>query len=345
MKAMVLAAGAGTRLRPLTYEITKPMVPVANRPVLHHVLDNLKRHGILEVMVNLHAHPNQVRGYCGRGERWGMKIQYSMEPRLLGTAGAVKKVERFFKDGTFVILSGDGLSDVDLTSALGFHVSRRALGTMVLKELDSRLEYGITLTHKDGRIKGFLEKPALKEVFQAPAVNTGIYIFEPEVFRHIPKGRPYDFGYELWPKLLKRGLPIYGWTMKGYWCDVGNLAEYRRSQLDALAGKVRIRIPGRRLKPGVWVEGGSRIHPKARLVPPAMIGRRVSVGAGSQVGPGTVVGADSRISQRAVVKNCILFDRVSVGRNVHLANCIIGPDGTITEDITVYGGEILNVRA
>ena len=243
VKAIVLAAGAGTRLRPLTYETPKPMVPVVNRPVIHHVLDNLLRHGIKEVAVNLFAHADQVRGYCGDGSRWSLKIRYSPEPKLMGTAGAVKKVEGFLKDGPFFVMSGDGLSDIDLTAMLAFHRKRRSLATMAVKAVDSRFDYGVTLLGASGRIRGFKEKPSWSDVF-SNMVNTGIYLFEPEVLRHIPRNKVYDFGHELWPKLLKLRKPIYAYECKGYWTDVGNLSEYRRCQIDALDRNIRINIPG-----------------------------------------------------------------------------------------------------
>lgn len=343
MKAMILAAGAGTRLRPLTYELPKPMVPVVNRPVLHHVLDNLARHGIRDVMMNLHAQPDIVRDYCGNGSKWSLNIQYSYEPTLLGTAGALKKVESFLKGDTILVASGDGLSDVDFTALAKFHRQKKSFGTMVVKAIDSRFEYGVTLIKPSGRIKGFLEKPSWGDVF-SNQVNTGIYVFEPEILRDIPKGRPYDFGHELWPKLLKQNKPIYAWEWSGYWCDVGNLSEYRKAQADSLDGKIRINLPGRPLRPGIWIEEDSRIHPEAVLHAPSLIGRGVEIDSGCEIGPYTVIGDDSKISTKAVLKNCILFNNVSVNRNVLLSNCIIGAHGNVNENITVYEAAVLNIR-
>jgi NDP-sugar pyrophosphorylase family protein len=343
MKAMVLAAGAGTRLRPLTYETPKPMVPVVNRPVLHHVLDNLLRHGIKDVVMNLHAHADQVRGYCGDGSRWSLNVSYSREPKLMGTAGAIKKCEPFLKDDSFIVMSGDGLSDVDITALYEFHKRKKSMATMVLKAVDSRFDYGVTMTDGAGRIKGFLEKPSWGDVF-SNKVNTGIYLFEPEVFKYIPKGQLYDFGHQLWPKLLKMKKPIFAWEMKSYWCDVGNLAEYRKSQLDSLDGKVRINIPGREVRKGIWVEEGCDIHPKAVLRAPCLIGKGSRIDERAQVGPYTVVGDRAVISSQAVLKNCILFDNVTVGKNVHLSNCILGANGDVKENITVYEAAVLNIR-
>jgi len=343
VRAIVLAAGAGTRLRPLTYETPKPMVPVVNRPVIHHVLDNLLRHGIKEVAVNLFAHAEQVRGYCGDGSRWSLGLRYSLEPKLMGTAGAVKKVAGFLKSGPFFVMSGDGLSDIDLTAMLEFHRKRRALATMAVKAVDVRFEYGVTLLGRGGRIQGFKEKPSWGEVF-SNMVNTGIYLFEPEVLRLIPSGTVYDFGHELWPKLLKRRLPIFAYETKDYWTDVGNLSEYRQSQIDALDRRIRINIPGSEVRKGIWVEGGSAIDPKAVLRSPCLIGKGCRIEAGAQIGPYTVVGDRAIIGTQANLKNCILFDNVTVGRDVHLSNCIIGPKGSVKENITVYEAAVLNIR-
>lgn len=342
VRAMVLAAGAGTRLRPLTYELPKPMVPIVNRPVLHHCLDNLLRHGVREVMVNLHAYADMVRGYCGDGSRWSLDLHYSHEKKLLGTAGAIKKVEGFFAGAPFFVLSGDGLSDIDLSEMLAFHTRRKSIATMAIKSVDSRFDYGVTLTGKNGRIKGFLEKPSWGDIFSS-TVNTGIYLFEPEVLKLIPRGF-YDFGHQLWPKLLKMKAPIHAYETTAYWTDVGNLSEYRRAQIDSLDGKVKINIPGRQVRKGVWVEDGCRISPEARLVGPCLVGKGSAIEDGAQIGPYTVVGDRARIAPRAVLKNCILFDSVSVGKNVHLSNCILGAGGSVKANITVYEAAVLNVR-
>lgn len=345
-KAMLLAAGAGTRLRPLTYETPKPMVPVVNRPVIHHVLDNLLKHGVEEVMVNLHNHPEQVRGYCGDGSRWSLKLHYSLETKLMGTAGSIKlpKVEKFLKDGPFFVMSGDGLSDIDLTAMWQFHRKRGSMATMAVKAVDARFDYGVTMMDASQRIKGFLEKPSWGDVF-SNKVNTGIYLFEPEVLKLIPAGRPYDFGHSLWPKLLKMRKPIYAYETDAYWCDVGNLPEYRRCQIDCLDRKAKINIPGTEIRKGVWVQEGASIDPKARLVAPVVIGKGCRVAAGATVGPYTLLGDRTQVARGATLKNCILFESVSVGEKVHLTNCVIGPDGRVKENISVYDAAVLNIRA
>lgn len=342
-KAMLLAAGAGTRLRPLTFETPKPMVPVVNRPVIHHVLDNLLKHGVQEVMVNLHAHPEQVRGYCGDGSRWSLKLAYSMEPKLLGTAGAIKKVEGFLKDGPFFVMSGDGLSDIDLTAMYAFHRRRGSIATMATKRIDARFEYGVTLTDASQRIKGFLEKPSWGDVF-SNKVNTGIYLFEPEVLKLIPKNKVYDFGHELWPKLLKMKKPIFAYETDSYWCDVGNLPEYRRSQIDVLDRRAKVNIPGVEIRKGVYVQEGTVVDLKAKMIPPVVIGKGGRIAAGAVVGPYSVIGDRANIGQGAVLDRCILFDNVTVGQGVRLTNCIIGPNGNVKENISVFEAAVLNIQ-
>ena len=342
-RAMLLAAGAGTRLRPLTYETPKPMVPVVNRPVIHHVLDNLLKHGVEEVMVNVHSMPEQVRGYCGDGSRWSLKISYSHEPKLMGTAGAIKKVEGFFKDGPFFVMSGDGLSDIDLTAMYAFHRKRGSFATMATKRIDSRFEYGVTMTDGAQKIKGFLEKPSWGDVF-SNKVNTGIYLFEPEVLKLMPKGRPYDFGHELWPKLLKMKKPIFAYETDSYWCDVGNLPEYRRCQIDVLDRKAKVNIPGVELRKGVWVQEGTVVDPKAKLIPPVVIGKGGRVAGGAVIGPYSVIGDRAQVGVGAKLERCILFDNVTVGDGVSLNNCIIGPNGHVKENISVYEAAVLNIR-
>ncbi len=340
---MVLAAGAGTRLRPLTYELPKPVIPVLNRPVIHYVLTNLSRHGIKDIMVNTHHHPDQIRSFCGDGSRWGVRISYSHESTLLGTAGAVKKVEEFFKDGPFFVLAGDGYSDIDLSAMLDFHRKSGGMATLAVKDVDARFEYGVTLMGRGGRVRGFLEKPLWGDIF-SKFVNTSIYLVEPEVLRYMPKGRPYDFGHEVWPKLLGLHKPLYAYKTHAYWCDVGSVSEFKRCQTDSLMGMVHFPLPGREIRRGVRAEEDCRISPTAKFEPPCLIGKNVVVGNGARVGPNTVIGRGSRVGAGATLKNCILFDNVTIGSHAYLSNCIIGQGGSARSHIAIYGAAILNVR-
>jgi mannose-1-phosphate guanylyltransferase / phosphomannomutase len=213
---------------------------------------------------------------------------------------------------------------------------------MATKAVDARFEYGVTLTEATGRIKGFLEKPSWGDVF-SNKVNTGIYLFEPEVFRYIPRGKLFDFGHDLWPKLLKLKKPLFAYETKSYWTDVGNLAEYRRSQIDSLEGRVQLSIPGREIRKGVWVEEGAKIDPKAVLKAPCVIGKGCAIAAGAQIGPYTVVGDRADIAAGARLENCILWENVTVGHDVHLTNCILGANGHVRENIAVFEAAVLNL--
>jgi len=208
--------------------------------------------------------------------------------------------------------------------------------------VDSKFEYGVTLCDKNGRIRKFIEKPRWSDVF-SNTVNTGIYVFETEIFKYIPRGTFYDFGQQLWPKLLSLHLPIYGYITKSYWTDVGNLKEYRQGQRDALDGKIHLNIPGRQIKKGIYVSNGAVIHPTARLIAPCVIGRYVNIGARASIGPYTVIAAKSIISESASVSNSILWGRVRVAPRVKLDNCIIGYRAKVVSDISVFEGTILKV--
>ncbi len=337
---MVMAAGAGTRLHPLTTLVPKPLVPIANRPVLEYTIENLRRHGITELVLNLHSHPELIRRHFGDGSSRGMRIHYSYEPKLLGTAGGVKNVEHFLNEGTFLVLSGDGLTDIDLTELLSFHRRRRALATIALKTVDMRFEYGVALMNPSGRIRRFIEKPRWSDVF-SNEVNTGIYVFEPDALKMIPKGKVYDFGHQFWPKLLKERRPIHGYRTKSYWCDVGNLGEYRHAQHDALEGKIGIHFQGRQIQRGVWVDEGTVIERGVRFEPPCLIGQRCRIARNAVIGAYTVVGHRAHIGAGSVLRNCTLWDDVRVEKRVRLENCILGHGARATENISVYEGSVI----
>ena len=342
MKAFVMAAGAGTRLRPLTFAIPKPMAPVVNKPVIFYTLENLVRHGIQQAVLNLHHYPGMIKTYFKDGSHMGMKLSYSFEKNLMGTAGGVKRMERYF-DSTFVVMSGDGLTDIDLTKAVKYHKAKKAIGTMVLKPVDTKFEYGVTLTDKSGKILKFIEKPRWSDVF-ANTVNTGIYIFEPEIFKYIPQNKFYDFGMQLWPDLLKKKKRIYGYVMDEYWTDVGNLTEYRNGIRDALDGKIKICIPGEQIKPGIWVGKGAKIEKNVQLKAPAVIGCNCFIGRNALIGEYTTIADNCRILSGAKIKNSILWSNVEVSKNVDLDNCIIGCGAKVSEDISVYEGTVLNIE-
>lgn len=238
MKAMVLAAGVGSRLGHITADIPKPMAPVGGKPVMEHIINLLRLYGIRDIIANLHYLPEKIMDHFGDGSGHGIRLTYSVEETLLGTAGGVKN-NQWFLDETFLVISGDALTDINLASFLNFHREKKALATIALKEVADVEQFGVVITDETGRIRSFQEKPKKEEAL-SNLVNTGIYIFEPEIFDLIPERQFYDFGRNLFPLLVEKGMPFYGYPMEGYWCDIGTVDTYEKACREASAGLVRL---------------------------------------------------------------------------------------------------------
>ena len=339
MVAVVMAGGKGTRLRPLTCNKPKPMVPLADRPLLDYVLRLLAKGGWDEVALTLCYLPEQVEAYFGDGSQFGVKLHYLVEEQPLGTAGSVKRAANLF-DGTVLIGSGDALSDFDLQAALAFHRERQALVTIVLTRVESPLEYGVVITRPDGRIVRFLEKPGWGEVF-SDTVNTGFYLVEPEVFDLVPPGRPFDFSRDLFPVLLERGAGIYGYIAAGYWSDIGTIEQYRRSHLDFLAGRMRLSPPGREIGPGIWVGQGVEIHAEARIDGPVYLGDYCRIERGAYVGPHTCLGEYGFLGEGSSVKHSVLWRQVYLGPGTEVRGGIIGDHTVLRNNVSVYEGAVI----
>ena len=340
MKAFILAAGVGNRLRPLTLKLPKPMIPLVNKPVIAHTLDNLKKHNINSVVMNLHFMADTISSYFGDGRNIGMEINYSKEENLLGTAGGLKKCKKYF-DSTFVVLSGDNLCDIDITSVIEFHKKKKSLATMVLKEVDAKYEYGIAISDKYNRITNFVEKPTWSSVF-SNTVNTGIYVFEPEIFKYIPDGF-YDFGKGLWPKLLKMKKNIYSYVMNGYWTDIGSLSEYQNGTKAALDGTVRINIDGKPLKKTDVIVGKNTVVDKtAKFIGKIVIGKNCNIGKNVFIDNGTVIGNNVTIKDGSIIKDSIIWDNVVIGKNVSLNSTIV--DMNVPQKLSVYKGILFNTK-
>src|ERR671931_2772974 len=265
-----MAGGEGPRLRPLTSNQPKPMVPIVGKPCMEHILELVRAHGFEDVIVTVAFLPQAIRSYFGDGESLGLTIEYSVEESPLGTAGSVRLASDRL-DETFLVISGDALCDIDLGALVAFHREKEAAVTIGLKSVDNPLEFGIVVTDEDGRVERFLEKPSWGQVF-SDTINTGIYVLEPEVLRHVPTDRPYDFSKELFPLLLEMGRPIYGYVVDGYWQDIGNLDQFRQANFDALDENVRLNIPGIRLRGNVWVGDGVEIDVVQGVEGPAFVG-------------------------------------------------------------------------
>lgn len=343
-KAMIMAAGLGTRLYPLTGRTAKPMVPILNRPVMEHMLHLLRRHGVREAAVNLHYHPDKIRGYFGDGSAFGVDLRYNLEPELLGTAGGVGAFRDFLGDGTFVVVSGDGLTDVDLTAFVAAHRRQGGVCTLAVKRVEDPSLYGVVVHDDERRVTGFQEKPAAEEAL-SDLCNCGIYAFEPEIFEHVPEGESVDWARHVFPALLDAGVPFHVWPLEGYWNDVGNIEQYRLSNFDALLGRVKLDIPGRQIAPGVWVGEGTVIEPGARLEAPLLLGAGCLVEAEAElIGP-LIIGDGCVIERGAVLEGVINWDGVKAGRGARLAGSILGRNVTVHHEAVVHEDAVIGDRS
>ena len=336
MKAVVMAGGEGTRLRPLTSSQPKPMVSIVGKPCMEHIIELLKRHGIEDVIVTVAFLPQAIRSYFGDGESLGIDIGYSVEESPLGTAGSVRLAAGRLDD-TFLVISGDALCDVDLTRLIDFHREKQASVTIGLKSVENPLEFGIVVTDDEGRVERFLEKPSWGQVF-SDTINTGIYVLEPEVLKHVPKDRPYDFSKELFPLLLEMGRPIYGCVLDGYWQDIGNLDQYRQANFDALDEKVRLEIPGIRIRGNIWLGDGVDLDDLEAIEGPAYIGNYCRIGRGARVGPYSVLSTSVTVRERGRVVRSIVDASTYVGRSSNVEGAILGRGCDLRAHVQVHEG-------
>lgn len=340
MKAMILAAGVGSRLDPLTRAVPKPMVPIVNKPVIEHIVELLRVHGVCEIIVNLYYLGDVIKQHLGDGSRLGVRITYSEEDQLWGDAGSIKRVEKQF-DSTFLVVGGDDLSDTDLTRLVKTHREKRALATIALSLVDDPSEYGIVLLNERGRITRFLEKPKGEVIFSNTA-NTGIYVFEPEVLEMIPRGTHYMLGRGLFPLLLAQKKPIYGHLTSSYWRDVGNLEDYRQAHYDCLAGRVNVAIPLTERQKFVWMGECVQIDPTARIGYPVAIGNRCRIGPRAQILENTVLGDDCVVHEEAVLRESILWNGAVVGEGTILERCVVGSGCHVTSNAAVFNGVVVS---
>ncbi|MCX6378603.1 MAG: NDP-sugar synthase [Armatimonadetes bacterium] len=341
MKAMILAAGVGSRLDPLTRSVPKPLVPIVNRPVMEYLVELLKKHGFDEIMVNLYYLGEHIESYFGDGSKWGVKIYWQREDQLWGDAGSVKRAEDFFKDETFLVIGGDDLTDMDLTKLVRTHKEKNALSTIALSLVDDPSEYGIVLMNEDSRITRFLEKPKGEVIFSNTA-NTGVYVFEPQIFDMIPRGTFYLFGKQVFPMLLEQRKALYGHLTAAYWKDVGNLKVYQQTHTDVLAGRVNTVLPLTEIKKYTWIGENVEIDPTAEIGYPVAIGNNVRIEAGAQILENTVIGNNCSVELGAVVKDSILWDGAVINRNTQIERCVVGKDCHVKTNAAIFDGIIVN---
>ena len=322
MRAVLMAGGSGTRLRPLTCDLPKPMVPILNRPIAEHIINLLKRHQITEVVATLHYLPDVMRDYFQDGSDFGVQMTYAVEEdQPLGTAGCVKNIAELL-DETFLVISGDSITDFDLTAAIEFHKSKKSKATLVLTRVPNPVEFGVVITDEQRRIRRFLEKPSTSEIF-SDTVNTGTYILEPSVLDYLPVNQECDFSKDLFPLLLEKDEPMYGYIAEGYWCDVGHLDAYREAQYDGLHQKVKLDYAYPEQTPGLWVGQNTHIDPTAKIETPVIIGNNCRIGPRVHIEAGTVIGDNVTVSADADLKRPILWNGAIIGDEAHLRACVI----------------------
>jgi mannose-1-phosphate guanylyltransferase/phosphomannomutase len=335
-----MAGGEGTRLRPMTANQPKPLLPVVNRPVMEHVLRLLRRHGFDEAVVTVQFLASLVRTYFGDGEDLGMHLSYATEVTPLGTAGSVKNAEAALRDDSFLVISGDALTDIDLDGLVKAHRERDALVTVCLTRVQHPLEFGIVVAGEDGRVERFLEKPSWGQLF-SDTVNTGIYVMEPEVFDHVAAGEVVDWSGDVFPALLAAGAAVYGYVGTGYWEDIGTHESYVKAQADVLNRHVEVEIGGFEVSPGVWVGEGAEVDPDATLKGPVFIGDYAQVEAGAELREFTVLGDNVVVKRGAFLHRAVVHDNAFIGPYANLRGCVIGKSTDVMRAARVDEGAVI----
>lgn len=328
MKAMIMAAGVGSRLMPLTAELPKPMVPMANKPLMENSIRLLAEHKCKDIIANLHYQADMISGYFRDGDRFGVNMNYSREKELMGTAGGVKKCDWFLNE-TFVVLSGDALTDIDLSKFYQQHKASGALASIALKKVVEVEQFGIVICSESGKITSFQEKPRSQEALSNSA-NTGIYIFEPEIFKYIPTAQFYDFGKQLFPYLVKIGAPFYGFEIEDFWCDVGNISAYRQAHTDILTQKVNYPLQGNITLASDYC---------------LLMGKGVEIGANVHFKGTVVIGDYCRIEPGVQLDNSVIWDGTSIGEGSLLTEAVVGKGCNIGRQVKIEPGAAIASRS
>uniref|UniRef100_A0A7C3KQD5 Mannose-1-phosphate guanyltransferase n=1 Tax=Dictyoglomus thermophilum TaxID=14 RepID=A0A7C3KQD5_DICTH len=337
MRAVIMAGGEGTRLRPLTLTRPKPMTYIVGKPIMEHIINLLSEQGFRKLTATLYYLPEIIQEYFDDGSNWNVNLDYSIEESPLGTAGSVKYALKNKPKDRILIISGDALTDFNLREAIKFHEENGALVTIVLTSVENPLEYGVVITKEDGKIIKFLEKPSWGEVF-SDSVNTGIYILEPEVLDYIPDNQPFDFSKDLFPMLLEKNAPLYGYLAQGYWCDIGNLEQFLQANFDALNKKVKIKIPGREILPGIYTNEEVEIATSAFIRPPVYIGQFTKISNNTTILGPTVIGDSVYIDNESKLQRCVIFNNTYIGKKVTIYSSIIGSKCNIKNSTKIEEG-------
>lgn len=338
MKAVVMAGGLGTRLRPLTKAYPKPMTPFIDKPVLGHILALLKRHHISDVIITVQYLADQIQAHFGDGSSLGMRIHYVIESEPLGTAGGVKQAQPFLDDDTFMVISGDLITDVNLQPVLQFHQDKDAMATLVLKQVDDPLDYGTVITDETGRIRDYVEKPTPEQVI-SKTVNTGIYILEPDILNCMEPDQIYDFSEDIIPQLLQQQVPLYGYVVEGYWCDMGTIDDYVNATADALNGKLGQIDLGRHLDGETWAGGpveigaGVTFEGPIYLGPQVKINRKVTILGPTVVYGNTIIEADVQIERSIICSNCSIGEAARIQNALICQNCCVAAGSAVVDTL------------
>lgn len=344
MKALIMAAGYGTRLEPLTLAVPKPMVPIVNLPTMQHNIELLKRYGFREIVANIHYHPEQIENYFGDGYALGVNLAYSYEEELLGTAGGVKRMAVDIANikETFLVLSSDALTDINLKRIISYHKKKNALITIALAKVEDVSQFGVVIQDEDAKIVGFQEKPD-PSLALSDMANAGIYVMEPGILKMIPDGF-YDFGKELFPKLVEERAPIYGYPMIEYWNDVGGLDKYIQSSYDAMRGIVRIRIPGRKVAKSTWIGAREKIDKSARFEGSVIIGDRSTIGRNVYIRD-AVIGDRCVVEDGAIITGSVLWSDNVIEKEAQITQSVLGNWCHVGEKAKILEGSIISNRS
>ena len=325
--AVILVGGEGTRLRPLTYGMPKPMVPVVNRPFLEHTLAYLNNYGVKNVILTLSYLPEVIQDYFGDGSNSGVRLNYAIEDTPLGTAGAVKNVERYL-DGTFIVLNGDVFTALDIADMVAYHRSKGAKATIALTWVDDPSAFGVVETDSGGRVERFIEKPS-PDCVTTHWINAGVYLLEPEVLQHVPTDTPYMFEKGLFPLLLQLGEPVYGYPFSGYWLDMGTSGKYLCLNCDLLLSKAKSALIQGLGRDEVYCDENVDIHPLASMVGPVVIGSNCRIDQQACVKGPVVIGPDCHIGERASIEGAVLWKGVNIGAGASVKQCILGTNAMV----------------
>ena len=337
MKAIIMAGGEGTRLRPISTGRPKPMVPILDRPVLSHILELLKGAGIREVCTTLGYMPEAIMDYYGTGEDFGMSITHRREDKPLGTAGGILACRDFYGDEDFLVISGDAACDFDLLPLIKAHQAHKPQITIALYSHPEPLQYGLVVTDKDGIVKAFVEKPSWEKVI-TDRVNTGIYIINPKAMEHVPEDRAFDFAKELFPVIMEKGGEIRAVTLEGYWCDIGSPSSYHTSCMDALGGRFRAVPQGEEKLPGIW--SAVPLPEGVKFIPPVIIGKDVEIKKGAAIGPNAVICSESRVWEDAEISNSVI-DGCVIKKGARINGAVVCPGAVVESGREVKPGEVI----